>query len=233
MPDALLSAAAALLGVLLALVSGLGCGALRRTRGVDTAYTRKLFHLIIFSVATAVYAGLGPWATYAYSAGVVAVVLGATLQGAGSTIYEALARERDAPHRTAYVITPLVATAAGGLLCVALAGDLAHVGFLVTGWGDAVGEPAGRRWGRHPYRAPSLLGPTGVRTLEGSAAVALASFGAAWVALATAPAAPGAALSGALAIGVATPLVEAVSPRGLDNLTTMVAAAAIAAALAG
>jgi len=38
------------------------------------------------------------------------------------------------------------------------------------GWGDAVGEPVGTRFGRHPYRVPSLAGVPATRTLEGSLA---------------------------------------------------------------
>ena len=33
-------------------------------------------------------------------------------------------------------------------------GSYAAVGYLVAGWGDAVGEPVGTRFGRHPYRVP-------------------------------------------------------------------------------
>jgi dolichol kinase len=115
----------------------------------------------------------------------------------------------------------------------AVAGRYALVGYLVTGWGDAVGEPVGRGLGRHRYRVPTLLGVACTRTLEGSAAVGLAAFLAAAIALVAAFGLPlSAALTRAAAIGLATVAVEAFSPHGLDNFTTMVAAAALARWLA-
>ena len=45
----------------------------------------------------------------------VIVVLWALVGGAGHPHYEALAREKDAPHRTWYIVVPYLATLAGGL----------------------------------------------------------------------------------------------------------------------
>jgi len=214
------------MGALLSFVVGQLCARLKLRRGVRTNYTRKIFHFAIFSVATGLHiAGGWPWVN-AYALGVVAVILFGVWRGDGHALYEPLARERDAPHRTFYIFVPLITTALGGLVSNAVAGDFALVGYLVTGWGDAVGEPVGARWGRHPYRVLTLRRVACTRTLEGSAAVGIAAWLAASLALVLGFDVPlaTACLHG-LAIGLITLAVEAASPHGSDNFTTMVAAA--------
>lgn len=93
-------------------------------------------------------------------------------------------------------------------------------------WGDALAAIVGERYGRHTYR---VLGST--RSLEGSltafgvsalsTGLVLAGFGT--------PGAVGAALLTALG----ATLVEAVSPRGLDNLTIPAASALLLVWLVG
>jgi phytol kinase len=206
-------------------------GRLRIERAVRTSYTRKIFHFGIFTMATFVHL---VWRLPGVSVlGIVCscVVLYAVWRGEGFPLYEALARPSDAPHRTLFIVVPLITTAAGGILTNAFFGPIAFVGYMVCGWGDAVGEPVGTRWGRHPYRVPSLGDVPAVRTLEGSAAVFIVGSMAAIIALY----AFGYPIRQSLAVGVACgfagALVEAVSNHGLDNLTTQVAAAAVAALL--
>jgi phytol kinase len=119
-------------------------------------------------------------------------------------------------------------TALGGVVSAVLAGPQASVGYLVAGWGDAVGEPVGSRWGRHRYRVPSLAGVPAERSWEGSLAVFLASWAAAAVALASLGASQGLVLV-ALACAAAATSVEALSNHGLDNLTVQVTASVVAA----
>jgi phytol kinase len=71
------------------------------------------------------------------------------------------------------------------------------------------------------------------RSLEGSAAVLLATAVAAAAALIAGGMPALSALPIAAAAGLATAAVEAVSHHGLDNLTIQVAATAVAALLAG
>ena len=194
----------------------------------DTAYTRKLFHFLIFTTATATHV-LGGWeAVNALAMGVVFWVLYAVLIGNGFAAYEAMARERDDPHRTRFILIPLATTALGGMVSNIAFGEFALVGYLVTGWGDAVGEPVGRRFGRHRYRVASLFGVPAERSLEGSFTVGVASLAAAWLALSLGLQFPGVtALTVAMAVALLTAVVEAVSHHGLDNFTTMVAAAGV------
>jgi phytol kinase len=221
-------------GAGLGLAWGVGTVAARlRARGVRVPYTRKLFHFGIFTGAAVVHALGGLPATNAFGAAVAAWVLLAVLGGEGHLLYEALARDTDRPHRTLFILVPLATTAVGGLLSALLAGPFAAVGYVVAGWGDAVGEPVGARWGHHPYRVPSLGGVSARRTGEGSAAVFAAGAAAAWVALVGLGVPTGTALLVAPAVAAAATAVEAVSHHGTDNLTVQLAASLVALALAG
>jgi phytol kinase len=150
------------------------------------------------------------------------------MRGGGFPFYEALARPADAPRRTLFILVPLATTAAGGLLANLLFGAWAIVGYLVGGWGDAVGEPVGAAVGRHRYRVPSLGGVRAMRSLEGSAAVLTAGALAAFAGLLARGVDPLAAAGVGAACGVAGALVEAFSTHGTDNLTVQVAAAGVA-----
>ena len=205
--------------------------ALLRKRGVRIPYTRKLFHFGIFSGAAGVHAAWGLGGTNAYGAVVAAIVLWALSMGKGNGLYEALARDTDRPRRTFFVVVPLITTAVGGLASALWTGPFAAVGYLVAGWGDAVGEPVGTRFGRHPYRVPSLAGVPATRTLEGSLAVFLFSWIAAGVALSSLGFVIGQAMWIGLACAAGAAAVEAVSNHGLDNLTVQLAASGIAWAL--
>jgi phytol kinase len=207
---------------------GLLVGRLRTRHDIATPYTRKLFHVAIFSLAAGVHAVGGTPAVLVFGGIVALVVLYAAVRGEGYPLYEALARPGDAPHRTLFVLVPLLTTALGGLLSSLLFGPHALVGYLVAGWGDALGEPVGTRWGRHRFRVPSLGGVRVTRSLEGSAAVLLGGTLAAFLGLIASGTPADMALRMALAAGVAGALVEAISTHGLDNLTVQLGAAGAA-----
>jgi phytol kinase len=234
---ALPSLQTALLIALLTLALGSAAAAfvawLRTARGVRTPYTRKIFHFIILSAALFVQLAWGFGGTLVFGGVVALLVLAAVARGDGFGFYEALARPTDAPHRTLFILVPLATTALGGLLTNAMFPAWAHVGYMVVAWGDAIGEPVGTRWGRHRYRVPSLAGVAATRSLEGSAAVLVASVAAAAVALLVSgvPALQSAAV--AVAVGVTAAAVEAISNHGLDNLTLQLAGAGVAYAILG
>lgn len=208
-------------------------GHLRIARGVAAPYTRKIFHFAIFTMAGVIHLSVGLPGVVVFGCVVSAVVLWAVHRGDGYPFYEALARPTDAPRRTFFILVPLVTTAAGGGLANLLFPQFAYVGYLVCGWGDALGEPIGTRWGRHRYRVPSLMGVAATRSVEGSAAVLAGGAAAAFAGLVLAGLPPVTAASLALAAGAAGAVVEAVSTHGLDNLTVQLAGAAAAAALFG
>ena len=231
-PDLATGLGASAAGVALATVVG-GAAARLRRRGIPVPYTRKLFHFGIFTGAGVAHALGGLPATNAFGAAVAAVVILAVARGDGHPLYEALARDTDRPRRTLFIVVPLVTTAVGGLISALLAGPFAAVGYLVAGWGDAVGEPVGARWGRHPYRVPSLAGIPARRTWEGTAAVFAVGTVAALTGLLGLGVPPAQAIPAALAVSAASAAAEAVSHHGTDNLTVQIVASVAALALAG
>jgi phytol kinase len=206
---------------------------LRMRRGVRTPYTRKIFHFLILSVTLVVQLRWGLSGVVIFGSVVALLVLYALVRGPGFGFYEALARPTDAPHRSLFIFVPLATTALGGLAANLLFPGWAHVGYMVVACGDAVGEPVGTRWGRHPYRVPSLAGVAATRSLEGSAAVLLAGILAAFAALLATGVAAATAAAAALAVGAVTTAVEAISSHGIDNFTIQLAATGVAAALLG
>lgn len=193
-------------------------GWLRKHRNWKTGYTRKVFHFLVFVSAAVVQHRLGLPALCLFGAAASVWVGLAIVLGDGHMLYEALAREKDAPHRTLYVVVPYFATLVGGVLANTWFGPVAVAGYLVTGLADAIAEPVGTRFGRHTYRVPSLSPVKSVRSLEGSSSVFLVCLPALAAAMMLSdlnlsvqqlPFILGAAL-------VCT-LTEAVSPHGWDN----------------
>lgn len=206
---------------------------LKKYRQVRTPYTRKIFHFLIFTTAGLFQLRFGLPLVVLFGTIISSLVLVAVAIGPGFVFYEALARETDRPHRSLFVLVPLATTALGGVLINLFFPAFAFVGYLVGGWGDAVGEPVGSRWGRHRYAVPSLMGVPAQRSLEGSAAVALVSSAVAVAGLYGAGYPLATALPTGLACGLGSAGVEAVSNHGLDNLTIQVAGAGLAYLLLG
>lgn len=211
-----------------ALAAGWLAGYLRMSVGVRTPYTRKVFHFIIFTLASAVQLWRGLPAVMLFGSVVALLVLYAVVRGDGHPLYEALARPSDAPRRTLFVLIPLATTALGGVLANVFFGPTAFLGYLVGGWGDAVGEPVGTAWGRHRYSVPSLAGVPATRSLEGSAAVFVVGGLAASLGLAFTGVAPAQAVGVGFCCGAVGAAVEAVSHHGTDNLTIQLSSAGTA-----
>lgn len=93
-------------------------------------------------------------------------------------------------------------------------------------WGDGIAPVIGGAFGRHAY---TVFGHT--RTLQGSAGFFAAGLLFTWLALWLIPGPPDitplTALAPAIVIMGSTTLVEAISVRGLDNLTVTAAAIAV------
>ena len=194
-----------------------------------SGYTRKLFHVLIFVSAAIVSVLGGFWAVCVFGAMVSLVVGLAVFRGRGAGFYEALAREQDGPDRTYYIVVPYFATLIGGMTSHVIFGPLAVVGYLVGGLGDAAGEPAGVRWGRHRYTTSGGV----KKTLEGSLAVLAASVVALAIGVAISPQLSFDLQSLILlpAIALVCTLVEAFSPRGWDNVSMQLVPTVLAAIL--
>jgi phytol kinase len=201
-------------------------GWLRMKKQILTSYTRKIFHFMIFTMAAVLQIEVGLRAVLLFGIWTALAVLYAVIRGEGFPFYEALARIKDSPRRTAFILIPLASTALGGVLANLLFPDYAFVGYLVAGWADAVAEPVGARWGRHRYTVPSLFGIGATRSLEGSTAVLMTGVIAGMICGARLCAGWPQMLLLGLTCGLTGCLVEAVSHHGLDNLTIQLAVSA-------
>ena len=231
LPSPLLGASLALPIAALSLGSGYLCGRWRLEGKLRANDTRKIFHFTIFTAAGVLQA---LWGTPAVNllGGIVTLQIAWVLaRGDGNVLFEGLARDEDRPHRGFYILLPFLATGAGGIVSSWLFGRASILGFLVTGWADAIAEPLGIRFGRHRYRVPSLRkGVSTQRSVEGSLGVLGASFVAALVGAKLAyPTGGLAAHAGAAAlVAISATLVEAVSHHGTDNFTVQVSASGVA-----
>lgn len=203
-------------------------GWLRVEKGWRVGYTRKLFHFFIFTAAGVLQLVWALPVVVVFGTAISLLVLRAVWQGAGSNFYLAMARPSDAPQEKLFILVPLLTTAAGGVLANLFFGQWAAIGYLVGGWGDAIGEPVGSKWGRHRYKVPSMAGVTATRSLEGSAAVFGVSTLVAFMGLQAQGLPAQTALGYALLIALAATAVEAISTHGLDNLSIQLAAAGTA-----
>lgn len=197
---------------------------LKKWRRWRTGYTRKVFHFLIFFSVALIQWLWGTPAVCLFGGMTTCVVFLAVMLGAGHPLYEAMARAKDAPHRTHFIVVPYLATLLGGLLGNIVFGPVAIMGYLATGLGDAVGEPVGTRFGRHQYKVPSIASVKAVRSWEGSLAVLVMCVAAITLGIAIAPdlslSHHTLLLIPVLALACAG--VEAVSPHGWDNLTMQV-----------
>ena len=206
------------------------CGHFKQKLDWRTGMTRKLYHLIIFTSSFFIqyiwdlkalcYFGL--WTSLA--------VFFAVLRGNGNTMYEAMAREGDDPHRTYFIIVPWCATFLGGVLGNVFFGKFAIMGYLVVGLADSIAEPVGLIWGKHRYKAFSygFNGRTTFRSFEGSVSIFTISVPIFIFGLMSLGVSMGASLIVlSLLIGIAIAVVEGVSPHGWDNFTLQMVASGI------
>lgn len=220
----------------LSILYGLGWAAvvaILHRRGIAVAYTRKIYHFAVFTAAGVVHLIWQLPGVMVFGTTMALLVIAAVFHGPQNPLFLALARPRDEPHRRTFILIPLATTAAGGVLINILFPRFAYIGYLVCGWGDAVGEPVGMRWGRHRYRVPSMRGVPAERSIEGSAAVFLVGSIAATLGLQAGFGGSIPHLVGlGLTAGIVAALVEAVSTHGLDNFTIQVAVAGILSLIA-
>jgi phytol kinase len=214
----------AIMSLFLVFGAGTLAGYMKKEKGVKTNYTRKVFHFIVFTSATIIHYFFGLPGTAIFGTASLAFLITAIWRGDDSIIYEGIAREQDKPHRSFYLIVPFIATALGGITGNFFFMGYAMVGYLVIGWGDAVGEPFGVRFGKHKYRVFTLTGIKCHRSLEGSAAVFVASSLAATIVLAN-------PVHGVI-IGLVAALLESQSPHGGDNFIVQLGATTAAFLLA-
>jgi phytol kinase len=195
---------------------------------IKTNYTRKLFHILVFTLAGILGLYFGYKGVMFYGGLTGLIIIYVIYLGAGNIFYEGIAREQDRPHRSFYIGVPFLSTALGGLFNSFIFGQFAIIGYLVAGWGDAVGEPVGVRFGKHKYNVPTLQKVKCQRSLEGSFAVMLMSIVAVFIGLwLIGNYSISTMIIAAIIASIVTTIIEASSPHGLDNFSTQVGAAGI------
>jgi phytol kinase len=203
-------------------------GFLKTNSYIKTNYTRKLFHILVFTLAGILGLFFGHQGVMFYGGLTGIIIIAVIYLGAGNILYEGIAREQDRPHRSFYIGIPFLSTALGGLFNSFVFGQFAIVGYLVAGWGDAVGEPVGVRFGKHKYNVPTLQKVKCQRSLEGSFAVMIMSTLAVLIGLwLIGIYSIFSIITAAIITGIITTIIEAISPHGLDNFSTQVGAAGI------
>ncbi|MDB5227026.1 MAG: hypothetical protein JWN78_1219 [Bacteroidota bacterium] len=181
-----------------------------------TGYTRKLFHFLIFFSACLYQQLLGLPGVFILGWAVSIAVLYACYKGSNNLFYEALAREKDAPYRTKYILYSYIATFIGGVLANLLFGHYAIFGYAVTGIADAIAEPVGIKWGRHVYKAVSFDKKISVKSVEGSLAIMISSI----ISISMIVYSSGVFVTAfpmIILIAFVCTIVEAFSPSGTDN----------------
>ncbi|MFH0815433.1 MAG: hypothetical protein V1934_01255 [Methanobacteriota archaeon] len=203
-------------------------GWLKRYKGWRTNYTRKITHFANFTFITLlIYLG-GYTASFIFGLAIIVYGIIIVLLGDGNIFYEAVAREQDEPYRAFYIIVPAMATLLATLVTRSFFGLISTVGYLVVGWGDAVGEPVGVRFGSHRYKVRTITGIRCSRSIEGSCAVFVGSTVAGLFSLIFLIQLPiSLCILGAICIGASATLVEAISPHGIDNFTIHIVASSI------
>lgn len=195
---------------------------------LKTGYTRKIFHFLVFTTAGLVGILGGFQAVQVFGTGIGIVVIYAVLRGYKSMLFNAVARPGDKPYEKFYIIVPFLMTAMGGMISNIAFGKYAIIGYITTGWGDAVGEPAGTLWGKHKYRVPTFTGIRSYRSVEGSIAVFMASLtGCILFSLFGLHIPAPDILYISFITAIVTMIVEAVTFHSLDNLTIQVAATGV------
>ena len=198
-----------------------------RCLGVRDGYTRKFNHFWLSAISMAALLGLPDSQfvpTSVMTSLLVIAIYTASANSRGaylSSIIRSNIRDRDEPRGAFFVFLPLIT----GQLAVYSALAFSHPGFAKIafcsmGFGDGLAEPVGLRFGKHPYRVYDLVWRTwNTKSLEGSAAVFFVSLiccvslllGDGWL--------TGSRLL-ALAVSYSAFIaaVEALAPRGLDNM---------------
>lgn len=214
--------------VLYVLIASFVSSKLKQRLYWPTGYTRKVFHFFIFTAAAFIQWIWGLPGVLLFGIWVSIWIVYTCIKGNPFIFYQAIARPKDAPHQTLFIMVPLISTAFGGLVSNLLVKEFAVFGYLIAGWGDAIAEPVGTRWGKHTYNVPSLVHVKAVRSLEGSAAVFLVGVLACSVAGIMLHLSFSDIMPVALLCGFTGALVEAISNHGLDNFTVQIAVSVLA-----
>ncbi len=202
-------------------------GIAKKDWGWPTGYSRKIFHFVIFFSAYMVQVIYDLKGVFILGWSASLVVFYACYKGTGNHYFEALAREKDAPFRTRYILYSYLATLVGGVFSNLFFHEFAIFGYAITGISDAIAEPIGTKYGKHTYRVFSFnQSKISERSIEGSIAVFLSALVIS-VCIVYTSALFTISFPVLLMIALICALVEAVSPCGFDNAILQWASSAL------
>lgn len=181
---------------------------LRKAFRLRPEFTRKFIHVGVGFWGFVAYWTLGWWHVLIPPASFVLI----NLLSYKVTLFKAMEIEDKSNLGTVYY--PIS-------LCVLLAlfwpggrYEAALIGMLVMALGDGFASVVGEKWGRHRYRVWRRE-----KSLEGTAAMFVFSAVAVVLVLSVLSPTAGGILRSAVVIGLASMIIEALSPWGTDNLT--------------
>lgn len=188
--------------------------------GYPDGYTRKIFHFIAFFSIT-VYFNRAPLNLTYFFIAAGALYVGTALLSRDDFLWlRGIARSSDAPYQRFYVVSPLISSLAGITIGnILFSTGIISIGLLCVALADAIAEPVGVKFGRHRYEIRSLAGDVTQRSIEGSLSIAVLGF--IIVFLFRFEVLP------SVIVGLGISSVEAISPRGTDNFTVMMASSGL------
>jgi phytol kinase len=192
-------------------------GSYKKKHGTQTGLTRKTFHFITFFSVSFLQYFYGLPLMCLYGACCCLVIFIVIYLGNGNTMYEVMAREKDSPHRTLFIILPLISTFLGGVFSNILYPTIAFCGYLVAGIGDAVGEVFGSIYGKHKYKPLKIIGIQKYKSFEGSLAIFIFSLLVLICVMILMGLLSTQIFFICIVIALISTIIEAISPPGTDN----------------
>ncbi|GGA81824.1 hypothetical protein GCM10011521_20220 [Arenimonas soli] len=203
------------------------CTYLKLRHGWASGYTRKLNHLGIMLITAPLLAVLPD--TQLIMSVLVATSLQVVLYTSAAyserPLLHALAvhslRERDAPRSRFFFLMPMITTNVSLVAAVLLFPMLlVKIAFFTVAVADGMAEPVGLRFGKgNTYQIPDLVwGGRNTKSIAGSGAVFVLALATSLLLLSWVHGLTPAVLLTCGAYATAMTLLEAVSPRGSDNM---------------
>ncbi|MBB4133363.1 hypothetical protein [Xanthomonas sp. 3075] len=145
-------------------------------------------------------------------------------------------RRRDAPYSRFFFFLPLISFNVTLTICAFFFPlEIVKVAFFTVALADGLAEPVGLRFGKsNSYEVKDLVwGQKNTKSIAGSAAVASVAFVVAYGMLVVAYGASAVTVVAAAIYALASAAIEAISPRGLDNMVLMASCPLILSGLIG
>lgn len=216
---------------------------LRRRLGWADGYSRKLNHVGIMLITIPLLAFLPDEqllpAVFVGSVGLVVIYAIAALSSRPLVfgIVSGSLRQRDAPYSRFFFFLPLITfNVTLSLSTLFFPMDVVRVAFFTVAIADGLAEPVGLRFGQgNTYHIKDLVwGRINTKSVAGSSVVFAAAFAISLAMLAMRPDySLGHAVMISASYATATTTLEALSPRGLDNMILAIACPAVLLSLMG